>query len=140
MRVTKRQLKRIIREEKAKALTKQKIRRIVRETINEAGFSDLDIEAMEQGTGRYADRASTRRTVLIDDGEGGMADSSPQFGYFTRTKERVMWRDLGLSDSAWRETDAIRSGLKALGATHVEDPNNDEPTADWPTYPIDEWV
>jgi len=41
VKITKRQLRRIIKEELA--------------TLNEGSFSDLDIEAMEQGTGRYAD-------------------------------------------------------------------------------------
>ena len=41
MKITKRQLRRIIKEELA--------------TLNEGSFSDMDIEAMEQGTGRYAD-------------------------------------------------------------------------------------
>jgi len=44
MKITKRQLRRIIKEEVA--------------TLNEGSFSDLDIEAMEQGTGRYADLGS----------------------------------------------------------------------------------
>ena len=44
MKVTKRQLRRIIKEELAR--------------LNEGAFSDLDIEAMEQGTGRYADPGS----------------------------------------------------------------------------------
>ena len=44
MKITKRQLRRIIKEELA--------------MLNEGAFSDLDIEAMEQGTGRYADPGS----------------------------------------------------------------------------------
>ena len=41
MKITKRQLRRIIKEELA--------------TLSEGTFSDMDIEAMEQGAGRYAD-------------------------------------------------------------------------------------
>ena len=35
-------------------ITKSQLRRIIRESFNEGRFSDMDIEAMEQGTGRYA--------------------------------------------------------------------------------------
>jgi len=36
-------------------VTRRRLRRIIRESLSEAGFSDVDINAMEQGTGRYDD-------------------------------------------------------------------------------------
>jgi|GEM_PF-5486296 hypothetical protein len=98
-------------------VTRRQLRRIIREQLGRGGG----------------------RTVIIDAGQGGMADSSPQFGRFTDTNEPVLWSDLGLRDDSWEETDAIRDGLKALGASEVEDHNSDQYSPTWPVFPIDKW-
>jgi len=99
-------------------VTRRQLRRIIREQLGHAAG----------------------RTVIIDAGQGGMADSSPQLGRFTDTNEPVLWSDLGLRDDSWGETDVIRSGLKALGVSHVEDHNSDQDSPTWPVFPIDQWV
>ena len=49
MKITKRQLRRIIREEKRKVLAERKIRRLVRRRLREQAqpFNDLEMEALE---------------------------------------------------------------------------------------------
>ncbi len=84
-----------------------------------------------------------RKTVLLDDGQGGMADVSPQFGYVIETGEKIMWEDMGLEHSDWEAPhNVIQTGLKSLGITHVQDP--DHPDAydimDGEDFPIDMWT
>ena len=56
-------------------ITKKQLRRIIHESLNEGSFSDLDIEAMEQGTGRYADAGPESDT------EGGWGSAWYERGY-----------------------------------------------------------
>ena len=51
-------------------ITKKQLRRIIRESLNEGAFSDMDIEAMEQGTGPYADDGPESDTKWDEGGWG----------------------------------------------------------------------
>ena len=59
-------------------ITKQQLRMIIRESLHEGAFSDMDIEAMEQGTGRYAAAGPEPDTKW---GEGGWGDEASEAGY-----------------------------------------------------------
>ena len=59
-------------------ITRSQLRRIIHESLNEGAFSDMDIEAMEQGTGRYADAGPESDTKW---GEGGWGSEASELGY-----------------------------------------------------------
>ena len=99
-------------------ITKNQTRQLVRKLINEQ-------------------RRGSRKTLIIDDGEGGMADESPQLGYIKETGETIMWNDIGLPDSDWElPSNQIKPGLMSLGITHIED---EKPSGGWGSIPISRW-
>jgi len=58
-------------------VTKRQLRRIIRESLHEGTFSDMDIEAMEQGSYRHPDGPESDTKW----GEGGWGSKGYELGY-----------------------------------------------------------
>jgi len=124
-------------------MTQTGVRRLVGKDNNENHKETIAKIDSRAGQLRLA-----KKTVLIDDGHGGMADSSPQFGYVIETGKNIMWSDLGLADSGWFDEDEqddhekIQNGLRQLGITHVQDPSHPDAydVVEDADFPIDMWT
>ena len=114
MKITKRQLKRIIREEKAKVLAEQKVRRIVRRHLLEAKYLPDDV--IEYDDGHEATAAMGMKTSgfsTVDEYDQGIAlvarIYSPGEAARTIYKDLYNMSDLTVkgaaptADEAWRK-------------------------------------
>ena len=91
-------------------ITKRQLRSIIRESIREGSFSDMDIEAMEKGTGRYA---------------------TPQKGALTSWEEKVinyLKNELGIEEVEWNQGSLYfnNSTDHRAARDHFNDPRFDE--------------
>ena len=91
-------------------ITRRQLRTIIRESLQEGGFSDMDIEAMEQGTGRYA---------------------APQEEDLTPWEEKVvnyLKDELRIEEVEWNQGDLYfnNSTDHRIARDHFNDPRFDE--------------
>ena len=79
-------------------ITKKQLRRIIHESLHEGTFSDMDIEAMEQGTGRYAD-PGTSAPGYENPAKGWHRLSKTEFTWLTDAVESLQRRVNELEDN-----------------------------------------